>query len=158
MKTLKEMVGYGGHHAERILITERNGGLTPIYHLFCPEGDLVVACPWQNESQKYMAVEAVRKLSHQHHATAALFVAEAWTISRPHGCDMNEKPSEAEDRKEIVMAAATDGLFTEVGVWFVIRDADGKIVSLEQESPDDVSGVFGGRMLDGLIEVQTGHA
>lgn len=156
-KTLAELVEFGANHARRVLLDDHQDSLTPIYHLVCPSGDVVVACPWDGEMEKKMTIQAVKHLARQHHATHALFVAEAWTIKRdPDSWRDHEVPSEASDRQEVVCVVATDGLRSDAGMLYIERDARGNIAALNPQQ-GELDG-FGGRILDGIIDVPRGHA
>jgi len=76
-------------------------------------------------------------------------MAEAWMATIAKGTDKavaKLRPSQREDKTEVVIVSANDRRSSLVGILEIHRDPDtGKIVSTTPQYPDE--GDFGGRML-----------
>jgi hypothetical protein len=123
----------------------------PMYHIVGDE-QLVVGCPWCNEEEKLLTLQAVKKTAHEINATMIAFLCEMWMTKHDGNIDPTSvgPPSQSPDRIEGVIAMATDGTETKVNFWRIIRSRpDGPIIALAPEK--DTKGIFAGRMIDGLL-------
>lgn len=156
---LDDLVRLAHKYAERILIKERQSELIATYILFHPNknsGELelsIVPCLWENDFQKQLMLLEVRKLSREIGAVALSFVSECWVAwrskDRPR---LDLPPSEDPQRREVVMACATDGKTTAAGQWQIVRDKPGgRIVSLVGDDLLPAEHRFEGRMIDGIL-------
>lgn len=133
-------------HARSVLINTKSS-LLPTFVAATPSGLAVIATPWSDSREKRAAGEAVRAYLHQHHATAYSFVSEVWTAQQSHDPSVAQlTPSQRSDRKECVLAFATDGLTPVTRLLEIKRFPDGACVALTEEPslPD----AFEGWLLD----------
>lgn len=155
---LAQLVRLAGEYAETVLIGERRKELIATYLLFSPPaggGDTlgvvdVIPCAWHNEIEKQAMLLMVKKVARESGAVALSFVSEAWLAARPiDKPQLDLPPSEDPQRREIVIAVATDGKTKASRQWQIVRDKPGgRILSLVDsgDMPD-----FEGRVLDGIL-------
>jgi hypothetical protein len=156
---LESLVRLAGEHAETILIKRHEQDLVATYLLFRPTADGgldidIVPCLWRNEIEKQLMLLEVKKLARERGAVALSFVAECWLATRTKDNPRRDLPaSEDPQRREVVMAAATDGKAKAIGSWQIVRDKPGgRIMALVEDfSPAAVDGTFEGRMIDGIL-------
>jgi hypothetical protein len=153
---LKGLVRLAGEHAEKILIKEGQKELLSTYLLLRPGPDddieiEVIGCVWRSGFEKQLAILAVKKRAREFGATALSFVAEVWMASRPIARPQFDLPaSEDPQRREVVVAVATNGKDREACCWQIVRNRPGgRIISLV-ESPIAGDG-FSGRIIDGIL-------
>lgn len=103
-KTLDDLIANAGHYADFCM---RNSGcVTPALFFLGPDGQGMV-CPESlaDDSAKDDFANNARLVCIAHGATAAVMTLEAWAKFAKPGeeFDMTEAPSEAFDRREVVM-------------------------------------------------------
>jgi hypothetical protein len=170
LDTLTWLLRCGERHARRVLLKDAADQMMPFYHLVTPEKqDVVLACEWDSLDEKLAAMAIAKHTAHDLHATAALFVTEAWVVKRKldgvpntewhrrrfkEMLQDNTPPMEHPDRIEVVAMFATDGKDTRSIILQTIRDKPGgKIIALVKDlSYQDDDYKLTGRMIDGLIE------
>jgi len=127
--------------------------LIPVFLLQDAEGqDYLVATPFVGENADELAhvkdavAYAVRRFIKTKKIVRYSFLSEGWLIVRPPGTeyDAGPPPSEAEDRVEVVLAIATDGVDYQARRWRIKR-AGKRCAALVLDSMDDQKGPGGGR-------------
>lgn len=159
MTDLVALLDQGERHARRSLLLRRERQLTGLYHLVAPEGgyDRIVTCLWRNDIEKQITILAVKKLSREMGAVAALALAESWMVRLATGeyerrGDKMDPPSQDPRRVEVVTIIATDGQTTRQRLLYIKRDQPGgRIIDLVPDHDIPQGGRFAGRMLDGII-------
>ena len=134
--SLKDLIGLAGAHAMTIM-TEMHRPLMPTWLYVNETGATILGTPWQDEREKkWMAME-VRKAMLEDHATAYSMVTEAWVANAPKGWNPEtDGPLQAQNqpnRRECVIAFATDGSTVEWKRWTIKRDHLEMVTDLEEE-------------------------
>lgn len=161
---LEALVQSGFDQAHRVLLERRERSIMPLYHLITGKGEsMVIGCPWGNEREKHASFAEVKRVSHEHECTHAMYLSEAWMVAVPAGKDPMSKWPAAEqpDRVEIVQVVATDGIRTLGRTWKMLRDppGTGRVTALEPMSDGgDEPAKIKGAMIDGLIYTGPGRA
>lgn len=134
--SLKDLIGLAGAHA-RTIMTEMHRPLMPTWLYVNNEGATILGTPWQNEVEKKFMAMMVRKAMLEDHATAYSMVTEAWVAGAPKGWNPEtDKPiraSEQPERRECVIAFATNGEAIEWKRWTIKRDHLERVTDLEEE-------------------------
>lgn len=132
--------------AKKILLNE--GQLTKMFTLYTPEGQMVIAAPSEGDEGKRQTYNLIKFLCIAENAHALVCVAEAWMKAEWKKGNETEdeffqrahkvRPSQSEDRKEVVMGhiawrenGEKKGLFTAPEI---LRDWEGKITGLGEAS------------------------
>jgi hypothetical protein len=137
--TLQDLIKVAGMHARAVMI-ELNQGLMPTWLYWGETGAIIMGTPWDSEIEKKVMAMAVRRAMLKDNATAYSMVTEAWVASAPKGwnpeTDTPIRASEQPNRREVVIAFATDGETTEWKRWAIKRDALEMVTDLEEEPFD----------------------
>jgi hypothetical protein len=151
--TLSKLVELAGEHARNVLIDKHEPHLMASYLLHGPDASKVIGCIWRNFAEKELVIADVKRHSRAMRATMASFVTEAWAVERPLEIDPTQViPSEEPDRREYVIACATDGKRTESRTWQIVRDRPGGAIIALFAADEKSQGQIGfNRMLDGII-------
>jgi len=148
MTVITDLLDAGEKHARNILVKRRDKSLTAMFHLVAPDGrpDAVISTPWGNDLQKQIMVAAVKSQAREMHATAALFLSEAWMATesipltewhRKRAAEHFTPPSQRPDRVEVVSMIATDGRDTHGRMLQIVRDKPGgRVIDLVRDGPD----------------------
>jgi hypothetical protein len=121
------------------LIVGNKEQIMPVFMVLAGDDSIVfVGTPWHGDDQKNMAIVMLRELMKEHKATAYSFLTEAWVARQPKGWrpgidPRGPAPMNRPDRKEVVLAMATNGIDTQYKSWDIVRDADGNCVELVEE-------------------------
>jgi hypothetical protein len=121
------------------LIVGNKEQIMPVFMVLAGDDSIVfVGTPWHGDDQKNMAIVMLRELMKEHKATAYSFLTEAWVARQPKGWrpgidPRGPAPMDRPDRKEVVLAMATNGTDTQYKSWDIVRDADGNCVELVEE-------------------------
>lgn len=157
---LHQLVDWAKTHARNVLVERREKQLLAFYHLVLPgeQKDAIIGVTWQNDIQKQLTMLGVKAAAQKFHATAAMFVGEAWMVrldKREPGLDMSNlpAPSQHPDRIEVVQIVATDGPNTIATALEIKRDARGRVVALEELGLPGEGQWLHGRLIDGIIPV-----
>lgn len=138
---------------QRLLADGGVNQLAATFYLFGPEDYALVHCPWADPQEKRAMVKEVRRQARRIKAAAALFMTEAWAVTRPKDYfkgPLGDPPSQQPDRQEVLLFAATNGEITLVRSWSMVRDAQGRLVDLvERERTEDHG--FSSPLLEGII-------
>lgn len=157
---LVKLLNMAERYAKSILVGS-NADLTPIFDLRDADDEsYVVETPFSGkdfeevERCKNHAADAVRDLIHKHGIVRYGFLSEGWMIVRQKYIPgLSQQPSEADDRIEVVIAIATDGVNTKQRRWRIKRDG-AKCISLALDHTSDERATFGGRFGSLLIAPQ----
>lgn len=150
---LNRLLDVAEMHARRILISFGADELTPLFHLVCPgTHDYCIATPFSGDESKDAAAQMVREKIRETGATAYMFLSEAWMITREPGYDLqrSQRPTDAPDRIEVVIAIATDGVGYKARRWRIKRGHRGQCVDLMLDS-DSLEMRHGGGRFDNLF-------
>jgi hypothetical protein len=154
---LEAMLAMAESHARRVLVGTEDD-LLPLFHLDNAKGEsIVVATPFTGDTAKEviqaknMVADAVRELIKLHDVVRYSFLSEAWMTIRPLGWKegMGPPPVDSDDRIEVVIVLATDGVAHRHRRWKIKREG-AKCVDLilDVEADDEWTG--GGRF-DNLL-------
>lgn len=156
---LKALVDLASEHAETVLV-KAHESLMPTWLLTDGKGCLyLVGTPWRDEKEKYNAHLAMRDFVREREIVAYGFVVEAWLATRPPGWRPEPgkpapRPAEDPNRREVVMAVATNGKTQRFRTWATRRDAAGKVSALVEEEADDYAKNLFGWMCELFAEPQ----
>jgi hypothetical protein len=133
-------------HAQHVLVDSGQDELLPLFHLCGPDGDILVATPFCGDESKDFAAHGVRQLIRQHRITRYSFLSEAWMIKRKSYLPgLGPRPSEADDRVEVVIATATDGVAHRYRRWRIKRDGTKCVALVRDDAADEVPAKTHGR-------------
>jgi len=146
LKTLDDLLAQAEHYAEYCM--RGTGRVTPTLFLIGPDGPLMfVPDSLADEQAKDDFANKARLVCIAHAATACVMALEAWAKFAKPGekLDMTEAPSEAFDRREVVvlMGESRDG--QKQKFLPIIRSGNGKFFGFgEAEDPgaDEMKGRF----------------
>lgn len=156
MISLDQMLDMAESHARNILLIERKKELIATFMLVDPQGEAtIIGCPWDGEIEKQIALAVIRAKAREINAVMLSHVSEAW-FSPPYKTqaevDAAPPPSQSPDRREAVIALATDGVATKARIFMIERDWKGKIAALTSD-PKIAGDSFAGRMIDGILPI-----
>jgi hypothetical protein len=154
-----ELMSMAYTQAETVLIkhADRHKQLVPTFAILTGDNLEVVACPWNDDSQKYMAQGLIKARMKQKGSTAYSFLCEAWMV-KLHRDEYDEtrragedflQPSQSDRRVEIVSIVACckheAGIAKDFKIWDIIRNDKGEIIKLDsQDKPGDKALEIGG--------------
>lgn len=131
--TIERMLELAYGQAQNIIVGNKEQ-LMPIFMVLTGDDEIIfVGTPWDGDEQKDMAIHLLKDLMKRHNATAYSFLTEAWVSAQRRDDPDRTPPSQRADRREVVMAMATNGSDTKYRSWLIIRDVDGNCVDLVQE-------------------------
>lgn len=134
MILVDELIDHAIGFARRVLIGVPDATLTPCWLIQGANGNTIVGTPFNGDWSKDMAAAAIRKLLKKERAVAYSFVSEAWQSVQNAGEPLI-RPSNREDRREIVMVTAYDRNGGKMRSWEIIRGPDGVVTELKADSP-----------------------
>lgn len=146
----------------------KQGSLSPMFVLHCPDEIKVVGAGWANYREKRLAQQMVGLMALAANANAISFISEAWSrvVKRlPRETDIEHEtritavaPSEAEDRTEVLIVSLTyredDERHSLVRTLDMVRDANGTLTDVVERAQTG-EGEFGGSMTDLLCPTET---
>jgi hypothetical protein len=156
-ESLGKLLDVAETHARAVLVGSEQQ-LPPIFDLEGADGQrYIVATPFSGEDaddvigNKDMVARMVRELIREKGVVRYSFLSEAWMIVRPSSWQdgMGAPPSEADDRVEVVVALATDGVDYRARRWRIKRDG-AQCIDLVFDSQDEEVSSGGGRF-DNLL-------
>lgn len=113
-------------HAKRVLVGTKDS-LSPLMHVITrSHGDGIIAIPDGRE-----ALPGIPAVLADLDAVAYGFAYEGWMIARQ--TDTGERPSECDDREEVVVIGATDGVASHVLALQIKRGPDGGCAALVKD-------------------------
>lgn len=132
MKTLTQLIDIAESHARHVMI-EANRDMIPTWFMIDRSDNLILAgTPWKDLKEKEFILGHIRNFMRKHNIKMYCLIVEAWAATAlPE--DPYQPSSKSPDRREVVMATATDGHSTEWKQWNTKRGDDGKVISLEPE-------------------------
>jgi hypothetical protein len=131
---LSALAEVGGDHARNVLIRLRQP-IMPQWVMVNDAGHVnVVGTPWRDDEEKMIVGRGLRKFMREHRIKAYSVVVEAWAAMAPKGWkpgDPHQPNWMNPERREVVIAMATDGKAIEWRQWAVQRDYEDKVRALE---------------------------
>jgi hypothetical protein len=130
---LSNLADLAGEHAKRVLV-DLGQRLMPQWVLVDAKGAHVIGTPWRDDREKELMIERMRKEMRKRKVTAYSLVVEAWAAAAPPGWKEGEPrmPNwKRPDRREVVVAFATDGKSIEWRHWAIKRDWQDHVCALE---------------------------
>lgn len=153
LDVLLELAEKQAHH---MLLVERVKQLVPVFVLVSPRDELsIISCPWENDTEKQIMLAALREAAKGMHAVMLSNLSEAWVSpSYGPGVDLTKttRPSLHPERREVVIALATDGTNTKSRIFEIKRDWKGKISQLIPETTSDDM-AFAGQLIDNILPI-----
>jgi hypothetical protein len=134
---LQFMVDLGEKHARNILLERHEPELSPIMHFVNARGQhQIVTLVWSDDTEKLLAMAGARNIAHAMNATAMMFMDEMWRASYKMQKEY-VRPAERPDRREVVLAVATDGIDQVAREWQIVRTRPGGPIMALVDSPLD---------------------
>jgi hypothetical protein len=137
MDTITKLLDLAEQQA-RLTLTVLRQDLMPSWVIITGSGEArIIGTPWNNEAEKEATGMYIRAQLRKTNAQAYSFVTEAWMAEAPQDWDPGtplpdkDRPAERADRKEVVIACATDGQRTQWRQWCIVRDWNEQIRQLE---------------------------
>jgi hypothetical protein len=126
-------------HQARMVLLQLKEDLVPSWVMFSRRTHRaeIIATPWRNDLEKRLCERRLRELMRKKQIAAYSFLSEAWVATAPADWSLDkplpeaERPAQRADRKEVVMAFASDGTTKEWRVWEIKRDWHEQIITLE---------------------------
>ena len=143
-KTLDDLLANAEHYVEFCM--HNSGSVTPALFLLGPDGPLMfVPETLANEQAKDTFATQARLMCIAHAATACVMALEAWAkFAKPgENFDMTEAPSEAFDRREVVMLMGESSDGQKQKILPIIRSDNGKFSGFGQPEVPEVDNVKG---------------
>ena len=141
---LESMLDRAYTQARRVMIGT-NEQLLPAFLIFYQDGTSgVIGTPFQDDTQRQIVAALMREHMRTRNALAYCFVTEGWQATIDRDEPLGAKPiREREEKKEIVIAIATDGVNQKMRQWGIVRDRRGrcKALPLEHEGAPSVGWV-----------------
>jgi hypothetical protein len=139
-ETLDKLLGLADAQAHLVLLGLREPQLAPCWVFIQPDGSSrVLGTPFTNDAQKEATIAYVIAWMRNHGTVAYSFMCEAWAAtlgpeewSPGSGKPIPEadRPINRVDRREVILAMATDGAETEHRQWQIVRGWQGEVVGL----------------------------
>jgi hypothetical protein len=133
--TLQDLIELAREQAELVLIG-LGQDLMPSWLFINDQGKVsIVGTPWQDELEKHITRVALQKKMREDHVVAYSFVSEVWMSTKPAGWKPPpnyQGASHEPDRREAVIAFATDGSAQEFRTWLIERDSSERVCALNQ--------------------------
>ncbi|HEX4714876.1 MAG TPA: hypothetical protein VH164_08125, partial [Ktedonobacteraceae bacterium] len=138
---LSHLADLAGEHARAVLV-ELGHDMMPCWAMIDRKGKThIMGTPWQNQGEKDAMAALMRAEMRKLDVVAYSLVVEAWAAQAPKGWKEGEPhipSSEHPDRKEVVIAFATDGEHIEWRQWETKRNRAGEVIALERTDFDGV--------------------
>ena len=134
-KSFIELLETAERHARTVLFKRRRQ-LPPTWLLSDGGNDIrKIETPWHSDGEKNLASLMLRTLIRKHNITAYCVVSEVWYAKETkENFDSGKpivQPRKRPDRKEMVMALATDGKEVHVKSWEIVRNWNEQISELK---------------------------
>lgn len=150
--TNDHMAGVAYEHAKKVMVDDGAESFVPTWVLLTENGRLVVVgTPFDmpegdEEAYKDYLAHQMRKTMQELGVIRYTYTSEAWVVVRTKDQMQgnNLKPSQCEDRKEVIVIVSADHNEATLRLYYIERDDNGKVVNLKR---DDCEGVqqAGGR-------------
>lgn len=126
---LETLLKAAGEQAHGIILT-MGQPLMPTWVLIDREGGAhILGTPWRNEAEKAMYRFLITRTVKKSGVRAYCFICECWIRNQDKDGPYIE-PRLAADRREIVIAVASNGKDTQWRQWEMIRDHNEKVIKL----------------------------
>jgi hypothetical protein len=139
---LDKMIKVAEEMAKAWLVKLHHQSLMPTWELHSRKGEIyVIGTPWENEKQKRRAEKILRQKVVELDIVAYTFLTEAWmAIAKLGDIPITDlRPSLHPNRKEVVVALATDGIIRIWRCWLIIRNDKGRITDLAVDPDESIS-------------------
>jgi hypothetical protein len=143
-KTLDELLANAEHFA--LYCMRNTGSITPALFLTGPDGSaMFIPQSLADVSEKDKFANQCRLMCIAHAATACVMVLEAWAKFAKNGeaLDPGEAPSEAMDRREVVMLMAESKSGQKQKLLPIIRSGNGRFFGFGEPELPDLDGLQG---------------
>lgn len=145
---LETLLKVAAEQAHEIILTQGRP-LMPTWVLIDHQGNShILGTPWRNGAEKMMYRLAITQTVKKLRVRAFSFLSECWIRKQKEGTPYVE-PRLAADRREAVIAMASDGKDTQWRQWEMVRDHNEKVIKLV---PVDCTGGKEGWIADLLKE------
>lgn len=141
--TIDTLLDLAEKHA-RLILTVLHQDLMPSWVIVTTDGTAIIrGTPWRNDAEKHLAEVFIKGELTKHHASAFSFVSEAWVAGAPQDWDPGtpmpeaDRPANRVDRREVVIAFASNGQDGEMRRWQIMRNWKGEVEHLQREATDD---------------------
>jgi hypothetical protein len=130
-----DLLQLAGNHARGVMLG-LGQPLMPTWVLLGADKSIhIVATPWRDDEEKEAMVKGLRRKMRAEKTLVYSFVMEAWTAQQPKGWKPDQafvRPAQRPDRREVVLAFATDGHAIEWASWDIKREATTeRVIALE---------------------------
>lgn len=152
MTDLSKLLDAAHDQARKILLGKKDEQLCPMWVLVDNQDQWqVIGTPFDGPREKDLVVMLMKQMMEDKNTVAYSFLTEAWFTVLPPGTDVDTAPapSKSPDRKEMVLALASDDTDTEFRSWHIKRDKRGRVTALPEEKLVECT-MFG--RFDGLLQ------
>jgi hypothetical protein len=143
---LQELFDIAATNAARIFNDSDDHEVLPMWHAVQGNGEhVLIATPWQDDTEKQIAVEMLRDLFREKQVKRFVFIVEAWIarVKSMREVEEGPPPSKHPDRREVLMITAEDRSGETIfGQYYILRPEHGppKLSPLEVMPYDGTSG------------------
>jgi hypothetical protein len=136
---LNKLADLIGEYAREVLVSTKSD-LPASWIIVDADGkSSAFSTPWRDDREKRMYAMMMGRMMRRKNAKAYALVVEAWAAKAREGWEEGQphvEPRNDPNRREVVVAFATDGLDIAWRVWDLVRDAEGKCASLDLQTKD----------------------
>jgi hypothetical protein len=143
-----ELLDAAERHARTALFKKRQQHLETTWFLLDGKNIRKLATPWRNDYERELAKVFMRNVVEQYHIPAYAYVSEVWYAKETpenFNSDNFVQPRDRPDRKEMIIAMATDGKNVRTKAWEIVRNWNEQITALKSQSTKGFG--FGGWMI-----------
>lgn len=144
MLTVDELLDLALTHAKRFLIGEKGAELVPTWMIQGKDAVLIIGTPFYGDRSKDMIVSAIRQKLKDEQAISYSFMSEAWASTEDTRHMTGLRPSQREDRREVVIMNAFDHKGGKMRIYEIKRNAKAIVADLVLDSEPTTS--LSGRM------------
>jgi len=145
--TIDQLLDSGVNQAKHVLIGKPGAELTPAFVVqFKDRPPAMIATPWHGDDEKYATIGAMRMMlkAYRKHVVSYLFWSEAWQAYEDVDHPIGLRPSDRQDRKEVVILNAFDKQGGKMISLEIMRGPDGVVTNLvANDKADDITAVGG---------------
>lgn len=147
MLTIDELLDFGYKHACHVLIDQPEAQLVPTFHIQYKSGNgKVIAAPWYDDTTKEATIKAIKKMLRNSTIHSYSFISEAWVAWEDSKHPTGLRPSDRQDRREVVIISAFDHKGGKMHTYEIKRRSTGVIKNLTFNSvihnAENLSGRF----------------
>ena len=141
-------------------IFKKDGYLVPVSNLLCQTNEglkniVIELPPMTDDTVKDKISETIKNICKKHNVVALIFITEGWMIHRDKKQWNGERPSESDDRIEIVQISFETPFITKVNIFEIKRDKDKPyLIEIVDDSRgyDDTEGRFAHLLSKNIIK------